>query len=256
MNTAVYPEPYKLPAGILAVLVHGAFFALMYFGFSWQTQPPEVMSVELWQSLPDMPDAPPARKIPAKANPAREMTEKVVPLEVEAERKPDIVMPDKKPAIKPEKKIEVKPGLTKPPEVKKLSVQPAKPSAAELQAARQKAAQAAADKQAARDQAAQEAATGRVVDEYISKISAKIRRNVVMPPEVADNARAEFLVTLLPGGRVMGVKLKKSSGNPAYDASVERAILKSDPLPLPADAGLFNRFRELKLGFQPVEPVK
>ncbi|PIX04753.1 MAG: hypothetical protein COZ77_04890, partial [Gallionellales bacterium CG_4_8_14_3_um_filter_54_18] len=66
----------------------------------------------------------------------------------------------------------------------------------------------------------------------------------------------EFLVTLLPGGRVMGVKLKKSSGNPAYDASVERAILKSDPLPLPADAGLFNRFRELKLGFQPVEPVK
>jgi len=165
-------------------------------------------------------------------------------------------MPDKKPAIKPEKKIEVKPGLTKPPEVKKLSVQPAKPSAAELQAARQKAAQAAADKQAARDQAAQEAATGRLVDEYISKISAKIRRNVVMPPEVADNARAEFLVTLLPGGRVMGVKLKKSSGNPAYDASVERAILKSDPLPLPADAGLFNRFRELKLGFQPVEPVK
>jgi len=29
MNTAVYPEPYKLPAGILAVLVHGAFFAFL-----------------------------------------------------------------------------------------------------------------------------------------------------------------------------------------------------------------------------------
>jgi colicin import membrane protein len=50
---------------------------------------------------------------------------------------------------------------------------------------------------------------------------------------------------------VLGAKLLKSSGNVAYDAAVERAILKSSPLPLPADASLFNRFRDLKLGFQP-----
>ena len=63
MNAAVYQEPYKLPAGILAVVVHGAFFALLYFGFTWQTLSPATMSVELWQSLPDMIDAPPARRV-------------------------------------------------------------------------------------------------------------------------------------------------------------------------------------------------
>jgi len=259
MNTAVYPEPYKLPAGILALAVHGAFFALMYFGFSWQTQAPEVMSVELWQSLPEsVSERVPAPSVKSKA-------EEVVqpPAKVEEVIKPDIVIPEKKPkpvpeAVKPpEKKPEVKPvakpEVKQPKEVKKPSVQPAKPSAAAQQATREKTAQAAADKQAARDKAAQDAATGREVDEYISKISGKVKRNIVMPPEVADNARAEFLVTLLPGGRVMDVKLKKSSGNTAYDNAVERAIRKSDPLPLPPDAGLFNRFRELRLGFQPVE---
>jgi colicin import membrane protein len=39
----------------------------------------------------------------------------------------------------------------------------------------------------------------------------------------------------------------------AYDNAVERAILKAQPLPLPPDAALFNRFREMKLGFRPKE---
>jgi colicin import membrane protein len=107
--------------------------------------------------------------------------------------------------------------------------------------------------QVARDKLAQDAAIGKVVDEFSAKISAKIKRNIVEPPDVSNDARAEFLVTVLPGGRVLPPRLVKSSGNAAYDSAVERAILKSEPLPMPEDAGLFNRFRELKLGFQPVE---
>lgn len=241
MSVAVYQDPYKLPAGVLALAVHAAFFALLYFGFSWQTQPPVTMSVELWQSMPEVEVAPPVvEKVKQVIQP---------PAKVEPVIKPDIVIPDKKPEKKPEKKVDIKPPEKKPepkPEVKKpvevkpvIQPGPPKPSAAE--------------QQAARDKAAQEAATGRVVDEYISKIATKIRRNTVMPPDVANEARAEFLVILLPGGRVMSARLTKSSGNVAYDNAVERAILKSDPLPLPADAGLFNRFRELKLDFKPVE---
>jgi colicin import membrane protein len=74
-----------------------------------------------------------------------------------------------------------------------------------------------------------------------------------MPPNVANDARAEFLVTLLPGGTVLNAVRIKSSGNTAYDDAVERAILKSDPLPLPPDVTLFNRFRELDLVFKPTE---
>ncbi|MDD4928970.1 MAG: TonB C-terminal domain-containing protein [Gallionella sp.] len=238
--SAVAPrDPDKLAAGMLALFVHVAFFALLYFGFSWQTEQVAVMSVELWQSLPE---AAPERPVAARV---REVVPPP-PVQEEAVIKPEIVMPDKTPEKKPEKKPEpvrppekVVPEAKKPVETKKVAPKAAQPSAAE--------------QQAARDLAAQVAATGRVVDEFIGKIQGKIRRNVIMPPGVADDARAEFLVTLLPGGRVLSVKLGRSSGNAAYDDAVERAILRSDPLPLPADPGLFNRFRDLKLAFKPVE---
>ncbi len=243
MNNVVESDGYKLPAGILALAVHAVFFALLYFGFSWQTQPPVAMSVELWQSLPEPESAPPVKVITETPPPAR----------VEEVFKPDIVIPDKKlkpkpevvkppekkPEVKPEIKPVAKPEVKKPTDAKKVSDQPAKPTAAE--------------QQAARDKAEQESAIGKVVGEYSDKIRTKIKRNVVMPPDVANDARAEFLVTVLPGGRVLPPRLIKSSGNAAYDSAVERAILKSEPLPMPEDTSLFNRFRELKLGFKPVE---
>jgi len=275
MNAAVYQEPYKLPAGILAVVVHGAFFALLYFGFTWQTLSPATMSVELWQSLPDMIDAPPARpeieKVVPPPQPEKVVEPEVVPPQPEKVVEPEIVMPDKKAEAKP---VEVKPDKQKPAPVPEKKVKP-KPTKREMeariaeQAAREQAEQAERERaeqaervarerieQAARErakQAEQAAAIGRVVDEYTGKIVSKIRRNIVMPPDVADDARAEFLVTLLPGGTVLGAKLTRSSGNAAYDNAVERAILKSQPLPLPTDVAMFSRFRELELVFKPIE---
>lgn len=245
MNTVAYRPSYQLPAGVLAVLVHGAFFALLYVGFAWQTQPPAAMSVTLWQNLPnDLPtpvvpvvepvavEVPPPPQPEIQAEPVREQV------------KPDIAIPVKKPAPKAEVApsevvAQVKKTEVKPPE-KPVFSKPAEPSPAELQAAQEQA-----------ERAAQAAARERVVAEFGDKIKRKITSNIVMPSSVADDARAEFAVTLLPGGSVLGAKLLKSSGNAAYDAAVERAILKSSPLPLPADAGLFSRFRDLKLGFQP-----
>ena len=52
MNAFVMPEPYKLSAGALALLVHGIFFSLLYFSFSWQMKPPQGMVVDIWDSLP------------------------------------------------------------------------------------------------------------------------------------------------------------------------------------------------------------
>jgi colicin import membrane protein len=50
---------------------------------------------------------------------------------------------------------------------------------------------------------------------------------------------------------VLNAKLKKSSGHKGYDAAVERAILKSSPLPKPDKADLFSRTLELR--FRPLE---
>ncbi|OGS92202.1 MAG: hypothetical protein A2Z95_00905 [Gallionellales bacterium GWA2_60_18] len=229
MSVAVYPEPYRIPAGVLALAVHGAFFALLLFGFTWQTQKPDTMSVELWQSIPDAAPEPQPK--------AQPKPEKVVPPEPpKAAPVPEIALPEKK-------KLEAKPLKPVPVETKQVVQKPVEPDPVVV----------AAEQAAARVREEQTAATGRVVDEFRAKIAASIRSRIVMPPDVADDARAEFLVTLLPGGWVLKAELRKSSGNAAYDNAVERAILKASPLPLPPDAALFNRFRNLELGFRPKE---
>jgi len=245
MSATAYYEPYRLPAGILALVVHSVFFALLYFGFNWNRQALSnpTMNVELWSSLPE-------EVVSSPANPKVE--EIVQPPPQEKIVEPDIVMPEKK-------KVAIKPVETKP-EIKKpvpRTVEVVKPRPDTQKTAGQNPDARIVDQQAANAQAErtrqdeQAAASGRVVDEYKAKIQAKIRSKIVEPPDVAQDARAEFLVTLLPGGTVLKVELKKSSGNRAYDNAVERAILKSDPLPLPPDVQLFNRFRELDLVFKP-----
>jgi colicin import membrane protein len=250
MSATVYYEPYKLPAGILALVVHSMFFALLYFGFNWNRQPfsSPTMSVELWPSLPEE----------AVASPPK--VEEVVPPPPPQKKivEPDIVMPDKK-------KIETKPVETKPEKKKPVPkpVERAKPKPDTPKPAMQNPeARRIADEQAASAQAErirqdeQAAAKGKVVDEYKAKIITKIRRNIVEPPDVAKDTRTEFSVTLLPDGSVLPPKLTKSSGNAAYDNAVERAILKSVPLPLPSDAQLFSAFRELLLTFKPEKPTE
>jgi colicin import membrane protein len=257
MSATVY-EPYRLPAGILALLVHSVFFALLYFGFNWNRQVslPATMSVELWPSLPEEAVAPPVELKVAEVTPPPQ--QKIAEPEIV---KPDIVIPEKnkvvaKPVVTKPEKIAIKPEKKKPDPrvVEKVQPKPEIQKPAEDMEARRIADEQAASVQAERiRQNEQAAAKNRLVDEYKAKIQAKIQRNVVMPPDVANDARAKFLVTLLPGGAVLKAELKKSSGNAAYDNAVERAILKSSPLPLPPDAQLFNRFRELDLVFKPTE---
>ena len=38
----------NLRAGALAVLVHIAFFALLFFGFSWHEREPDAVVADLW----------------------------------------------------------------------------------------------------------------------------------------------------------------------------------------------------------------
>jgi colicin import membrane protein len=47
----------------------------------------------------------------------------------------------------------------------------------------------------------------------------------------------EVRVRLGPGGHVLDLRLSRSSGNPWYDESVERAIRKASPLPKPPEPG-------------------
>ena len=51
---------------------------------------------------------------------------------------------------------------------------------------------------------------------------------------------------VLPTGEVLTLRKRQSSGHAAYDDAVERAIMKSSPLPLPDDRAVFRRDLELK----------
>ena len=72
---------------------------------------------------------------------------------------------------------------------------------------------------------------------------------MIVPPDIAGNPEAIFEVVQLPTGEIIEATLRKSSGSRAYDDAVQRAILKSSPLPRPDAPELFQR--KLTLKFRP-----
>ncbi|MGJ8619396.1 MAG: cell envelope integrity protein TolA [Methylophilaceae bacterium] len=96
------------------------------------------------------------------------------------------------------------------------------------------------------------AASQGIVDEYIAKIQAKVRGHVNKSLCADGNPEPSFKISLLPNGEFSGSPtLAKSSGSKACDDAVERAIIASEPFPLPQDSDALARFRNLNLKFKP-----
>jgi TonB family protein len=89
-----------------------------------------------------------------------------------------------------------------------------------------------------------------LIDEYKDRITDKISRFIVQPPNVEGNAEVEFNIIFFSTGNVIGAKLRASSGNSAFDNAVERAINRAQPLPMPMEPELLKYFRELTLKFK------
>ncbi len=58
-------------------------------------------------------------------------------------------------------------------------------------------------------------------------------------------------VRLGPSGSVLLVNVVQSSGSGAFDRSVEAAVRKAEPLPMPTSERLKAQFRELTFVFDP-----
>jgi len=120
-------------------------------------------------------------------------------------------------------------------------------------AERQQKAMAAMQMQAEREiqarqaqQVADATARSRSEADWIRRIQAKVKGNVIVPAELSGNPEAIFEVVQLPTGEIIEATLVKSSGNRAYDDAVQRAIIKSSPLPRPDRSELFQRALTLK----------
>lgn len=91
--------------------------------------------------------------------------------------------------------------------------------------------------------------------QYIPIIRQKVSRNWNRPAGLRDDIEAHVNVRLSPTGEVLSAQVVKSSGNPVFDRSVENAVLKASPLPIPQEKGVNEEFRNLTLKFKPEELV-
>jgi colicin import membrane protein len=242
-------ENFFGPSALLALAVHVLLVAALMLGVHWQSRAPDVVTVELWRPPPEpvaQPAPPPKVEPPAPAPKPEPRIEK-----------PDIALkakPQPKPKPKPEPPPKPKPEpVAKPKPAPPPDETMAQRQFAEALQREQQTFAAERERQAVKAQLEREsqAARNRAMQTWIDRIRAKIRGNIVLPPNIQGNPQALVLVTQLPTGEVLNAKLVISSGHTAYDDAVVRAIRKSSPLPKPDSAALFER--ELNLTFNPLD---
>jgi colicin import membrane protein len=215
-------------AAALSALVHLVLVGVLFLGVRFQNSPPATVTVELWDQPPPPPrveEKPPAP--PPKPAPEPEPEPQV--------KKPDIALKEK-PKPKPKPKPEPKRDLAFEKQLREQAMLEQR----RLDDARR---EREMRELIARQQAA---ARDKALRTWTDKIRDKIRGNIILPQDIPGNPEAIFDVTLLPSGEVLTVRKGKSSGHAGYDDAVERAIMKSSPLPLPDDRTLFQRRLELK----------
>ena len=128
---------------------------------------------------------------------------------------------------------------------------------AEERAQREAKAQAEreAEQQAQREAAAAAADAARVqrlASEWVPKIEHRVKQVWVRPQGLRVQVATLVSLKLNPGGEVVpgSVKVIESSGYPAFDTSVVRAIVDASPLPVPEGED-FELFREFNFRFRP-----
>lgn len=271
------PQPGKWPSVALAAGMHLLLGLFLFYSVSWQTSKPAAVQVELVGSLPPL--EAPVRPVPPPEPVVEKQPEPVVePPPPPPPPKPDIAIKEapkpktppkpeprpeppkpkpmeKKPEPKPEPKVEKKPEPKVPPKpdnrleqelqdkLLKESLQRDSDERTRLMASQEAELMAKAAADGARIKAR---------ESWAGRISAAVKKNVVLPPGVTGNPLAVVSISLLPDGSV-DVKetvLRQSTGNTALDEAILRAIVKSSPLPKPEDPAAFVRKLELK--FRPL----
>ena len=235
---------------------------------AWAASAPTLHTPDAWQAWSRAPWLPEGADLPSAPMPEPPKVVEPVKPEPKPEPAPEpkadiqlkkaIPKPEKVEKTKPEKvkqekpKPEPKPEKQDPEALKKLQqALLAEDAKVEKQEVAKPAASPNGDKNAQKPQAGVPNPTE--MAKYVGLISSKIRQHVNRQLCGTDKAtKLTFVIALMPTGEVMGhPKLLKGSGLSACDDAVERAILESQPLPVPSSADLFSQFRDLKLEFSP-----
>lgn len=253
-NTAPYTvprEPGLWRAVALAVFVHAALLAFLWVGINWVNDKPETIVAEVW-STRELEQAPPPPVAPTPPPPEVVKPQPEVK-EPPAVEKPDIALEEEKKRREKEKKAKEEAEEAKKEQAKQEEIEQKKKDLEEKQKqAKDKQKQDALDAKKIQKQREDELAhiknqtssmdgTGTAAHSqgnqsnsaWVGKVTAKVKSNIVgvtIPPS-DNNDPVEFVVGLLPDGSIAGIRKTKSSGIPAFDDAVKRAIEASQPYP-------------------------
>ena len=258
---AVRHDPGKLPAAILAVVVHLAFFTLIVFGVTWQVKNPLPLSAEIWDSLPPVrnaepvpqpepPPPPPPEPEPVARKPAP-VVEKTPPpptraeIELKAKR-------EREELIKQQKNERELADKKKRDEAK--AIEDRKKIEDDKKRRELETKQKAADAKLRAEQEARETALrvarSTAINDYTSKIAALIRNRANIPDTVTGKPKVAVRLRLLVNGVVFDAQVVTPSGNRVYDEAVERAINGIRQWPLPDNPELLGATRTLTLNIE------
>ena len=256
-----------LPGGrkaiVYAVLVHLALLALVVVGFRWQTKP-AVAPTKVVQAQA-VNDAETQKEIERRKKQEREREQQETKQkreQEERERKAADVKrrqeqakiteqkrkeEDKRKAAEAEKKRK---DETRQTEVKKKKDTEERRKSAES-GLKEQLVREEKERTEAKAKAEQTARAQSELARVEGLIRQKVERNWVRSAGWTKGMECVVRVRLAPTGEVITATVARPSGSPAFDRSVENAVYKASPLPLPEDKDLFEHFRELELRFRP-----
>lgn len=250
----------------LAALVHVLLLVFLWVGVQWQNKEATAVEAEVWdmttrQAAPvAAPDPEPVSE-PEPDEPAK-LVPKVEPLEDpeialaqekkrKEERKQALLKEKERVKEKEKEKEKLAEQKKKKDKAEKLAAEEAekkkqldlKKQNSKEQSARDKAfaenmrrlaGQATATGTGGSGDAARSTGNNRGDPSYAARIAAKVRSNTVfnVTDTSSNNPTAEYRIDLLPDGSLRGpIRKLKSSGVPAFDDAIEKAIEKSTPFP-------------------------
>lgn len=244
-------NPGRIRAIIYAVLVHGLVIGLAVIGFRWNSTPttePVMQAVVVTEQ--------PVRK-PAVVDDNRAQEEAAARKREEAEKHRQAELKKKLEEEQTQQRVLVE-RKKKETETKEKQKRLAEQEHRNEGKQRQKLAEQTLQEQLAaeekqRKDAAHAARSAGVVDKYKALIKQRVSRSWSRPAGVAKGLVCVVSVGLTSGGEVLSVTVTSSSGNAVFDRSVENAVYKAAPLPLPEDPTLFDNFRKIEFKFNPEE---
>lgn len=249
--------PGRYRAFVYAVLVHIGIVGLLVIGFRFsgaelplpKGKPVQAVAVEDPQKRIQEDEKRKAEER-RKQEDARKQEEARKEQEArQAEEQRRLVQKQKEEA---EKKRQVEAKRKQEEEQRRADAERRKKDEAERrQAAEESLKQQIAAEERARAEAARAARAASEADKYKALIRQKVSRNWNRPAGTKSGLKCVVRVRLVPGGEVLQAQVVKSSGDPVFDRSVENAVYKAAPLPLPPDPDLFDYFREIEFLFSP-----